>query len=910
MEPRITPALLPTLLAVLLLTPARAQTPAPSPGPSLYHGIMEQMGGAFAKNDYATAVELLGTIPETAPPHIVVRKHTAMALALSKLDRYSEVPPHLERARAVAKRVNDPGTMALAESAAGSYYLTVGQFDLSLAAFREAEAYARSSGDRNIEGRVYAQLSSLYSRMEDWERAANYGAKAFELIEQPSPTERFNYLMNRGTAHVELYDRDMAETIFKEALVLAVAKEGIRDRASALGELASVYWTFDRDAAAALSHSNQAIDLARQAKEPTMIADRLTSRGNVFRDTGEYTRALEDYAAALALSPGTFPTLKNTGQVYRLMGRLGEARTLLETLLRDRPGNPGPRHVWQAHMELASTYEALQLRDQAEAEYRRMLDVLEEHRHTSILDVFRSGSFAHRLSNYDPYDRCIRFLLAGGDPRRAAEASLLTAERARARSLLEGIASLRSSFASALPPQLLEQQNAIMRDIASVQRRLRAPDLPQANRDALRKDLAALERQREDFRLKLRVEQPALAEARYPDVVEPARLQPVLRPDETALVFYLSEPESFRWVVTRTQVAVTRIAGRQAIELQAERLRHELHAAGDPLAARGHAETLAKLLFDGLQLAREALLVVPHGVLHYVPFEVLPHGGSLLVERHAISYVPSLNSIAHLRRVGGALRPFRVLAVGNPAVDRPDAPVASRAPRGVDIDTVGLLGPPPYAAEELSAIERTFGRRADTLSGADARESALRGAGLERYPVIHFATHGLVNERRASRSGLLLSPEAGEDGVLQLPEIYRLALRADLVVLSACQTALGREVTGEGIVGLTRAFFYAGAGSVLATLWNPDDRFAADFVQRFYQELRAGVSTEEALRRTKLAYLGHPQYSHPFYWSPLVLTGDGTRVLYRERAYTVPALAGLGVALLAIAVIVYWRRRR
>jgi CHAT domain-containing protein len=633
-------------------------------------------------------------------------------------------------------------------------------------------------------------------------------------------------------------------------------------------------------------------------------------RGNVRRETADYEGALADFQRALALweasaSGDRFGTTKHIGHTYRLMGRLDEARAVLEPLVANRPFNPTPRHLWAAMLELASTYEALGDRGRADEQYRTMIDVLEEHRNTLILDTFRSGSFAHSLSAYDPYERYMRFLIAGGGAGGAADA-LHVAERARARGFLEMVGAVRSSLAATLPGPLLQQQSRIVRKVSDVQRRLRTAALPKTERESLLAELSDLEQQREAFLVKLRVEHPAIAEARYPDVAEPKALQPALRAGESALVFYLGEPASFRWIVTRADITFGRIAGRKAIEAQATRLRQVMRTPGDPAAARAEADRLSALLLEGATFTGRSLLVVPHGVLHYVPFEALPHRGSLLIERHAVSYAPSLNSAVHLRRGGAAPAPFRILAVGNPSVQTPDSVQASS--RAGDIDTVGLLGPLPYAGDEIDAIRRTFGGRSDILSGPEARESAFRASDLRRYPVIHFATHGLVNEHRPGRSGLLFTAEAGEDGVLQMSEIYRLGLRADLVVLSACQTALGREVTGEGIVGLTRAFFYAGARSVVATLWNLNDRFAAEFVARFYEELRSGVSSEEALRRTKLAYLNHPQYSHPFYWSSLVLTGDGTRVLYRESRLMTGVLGG-AFAIVVVAAIVLYRRR-
>jgi CHAT domain-containing protein len=287
-----------------------------------------------------------------------------------------------------------------------------------------------------------------------------------------------------------------------------------------------------------------------------------------------------------------------------------------------------------------------------------------------------------------------------------------------------------------------------------------------------------------------------------------------------------------------------------------------------------------------------------------VPFEVLPLQGKMLIERHAVSYAPSLNALVQLRRLPSNGAPFRVLAVGNPAIAG-----AASTERG-DVENLALLGPLPFAEQELHAIGRTFRDRTRILSGASARESGLRDES-PRYPVLHFATHGLVSDVQPKRSGLLLAPETGEDGLLQMSEIYGLGLNANLVVLSACQTALGREITGEGLIGLSRAFFYAGARSVVATLWNLNDRFAAEFVERFYSELNQGHSSEEALRRAKVAYVNHPRYSHPFYWSSLVMLGDGTGAPVTEPIAPPMATPLLAVALsLAAAAIAMAKLRK
>ena len=587
---------------------------------------------------------------------------------------------------------------------------------------------------------------------------------------------------------------------------------------------------------------------------------------------------------------------------------------MLTKLIDEKVSIASPRHLWQAHMELASALATVGNRPAAARHFEQMIELIEEHRKSSILDAFRTGQFAHALSAYDPYDRYIKFLIEGEGSN--AINALAIAERARARGFLEEMASVRGVAASKLPRAVFEEESHVTRAISDVQRQLRSTTLDQAQREAALAALAAAEDARERFILKMRVEYPNLAEARYPSLLKPAEIQASLRQGETVIAFFLSEPNSLRWTVRRDVIQLDKLPGRAAIERDAGRVRDLLRGLSPEKDLRDATAQLSAALFTGVDFSGDApLTLIPHGILHYIPFEVLPVGDRLLVERHAVSYAPSLNALVQLRRSPPSASAFRVLAVGDPALDSPRAS-ASRAARSGqgqrinDLENLSLLEPLPYAAQELQAIGRTFPDRTRMLSGAGARETDLRSPLTARFPVIHFATHGLVSDAQPKRSGLLMAPEPGEDGLLQVGEIYGLGLKANLIVLSACRTALGKEITGEGLIGLSRAFFYAGARSVVATLWNLNDRFAAEFVERFYRELNTGISAEEALRRAKAAYVNDPKYSHPFYWSSLVLLGDGTMPLVPEpvqQPRTLTIMAGL---LVVLAVVVTAARSR
>ena len=864
---------------------------------------------------YTEAYAQYSTIPETATDDQLLSKYTGLAMSLMGIDRFTdETRRHTERALEIARKIGTDKALVRAENVRGQFLDGTRTGDRGISMYLHAAGLAERTGAKQALATIYHNLARVYQSMEDWERSMYYAQRAFELESNPSLSSRFNYHIARGIGFFELYERDAAEQEYQTALELSEQTKRPRDRGLTLSELAFLYWTFDKDKDRAIRLYTEAIEYSHLAKVVSNEANSYANRGNVYRDTGDYDRAEQDYRQAIRMleangrSSGPFFVWKNIGQVMRLRGQTHEAVALLTQLIDERGPAANLRHLWQAHMELASALSTLGDRAAAARHFEQMIDILEEQRKSAILDSFRSGTFAHALSTYDPYDRYIRFLLEEG---KIADA-LGVSERARARGFLEALASVRGAVAAKLPPALLDEDSQISHAISAAQQQLRAPSLDKTQRDAALRALARAEESREQFILRMRVEQPALADARYPALLGASQIQSALRERETAVAFFLSEPASFRWTLTRQTIRADRIAPRSQIERDASALRDLLRAPSSRTELDAVTRRLSASLLSGLDLSGDPsasvgapLTIIPHGVLHYIPFEVLRAGDGVIVERHAVSYAPSLNALMQLRRAPASAAPFRVLAVGNPlgSSRAQDTPV-TRSGDGDALENLALLQPLPYAEQELHAIGRTFPDRTRILSGNAARETDLRSSFTANFPVIHFATHGLVSDVQPKRSGLLMSPEDGEDGLLQTSEIYGLGLKANLIVLSACQTALGKEITGEGLVGLSRAFFYAGARSVVATLWNLNDRFAAEFVERFYRELNSGASAEESLRRAKAAYVNHPQYSHPFYWSSLVLLGDGTQPLVAEPVQRSHMPGVLGTVLAGLAALI------
>jgi CHAT domain-containing protein len=293
----------------------------------------------------------------------------------------------------------------------------------------------------------------------------------------------------------------------------------------------------------------------------------------------------------------------------------------------------------------------------------------------------------------------------------------------------------------------------------------------------------------------------------------------------------------------------------------------------------------------------ERVLICPDGPLQILPFAALVSGAAPL--RYFIQDKPlhttfSMTAYAETRgnpatAASAARGAATLLAFGDPVYAKPSAPrpaPATNAPTGDEADFLQRrtlsLTPLPGTRREVQQIVSLFGRTASARLGQAATEAAAR-RDTRDVQILHFASHGWIDDEMGLSSGLALSqpealgraPTAEDNGWLQAWEIFEsVRLQADLVVLSACRTGLGQDLRGEGLIGLTRAFLYAGARSVVVSLWDISDAGAADYMTAFYRELRRGGSKDAALQRAAAAVSRDPARRHPFYWAAFTLTGS------------------------------------
>lgn len=489
-------------------------------------------------------------------------------------------------------------------------------------------------------------------------------------------------------------------------------------------------------------------------------------------------------------------------------------------------------------------------------------------------------------------------------------------ERMRARALLDALDAAGSVDAREAPAgPARERQRAAQEALVALQRRLLDPALQPAARAEL---LARLERAEDDEADARRAAQgaPGAARTRTP-LATLGEVRARLSPDEALLSFQVAlwtdvygafGGGAWLLLVTRDGARAFRLPDRTRLEpavslfLGLVTRRDGAEAAA---AARLHADLLAAALAS-LPAHVRRLVVVPDGALHRLPLAALRDAaGQPLVRRYTTTVVPSASLWLRWRRSGPVRPPPAVLALADP--EPAGGAAGPRAgERAWPLSSGAAPGPLPYARREGRAAVEALSGASRLLAGRDATEHALKATALEPFGVLHFAAHALVDDERPERSAILLAPGADdEDGLLQWREIADLSLRGRLVVLSSCRSASGTVLRGEGVLGLVRAFFEAGAPVVVGSLWPVRDDEAADLLSAFYRHLRGGASAAEALRsaQDEAQQRGRPASA----WAgPLVLGDGGAAAL---DVTTDPRVAGttplLVLAVLGLALIAY-----
>lgn len=829
----------------------------------------------------------------------------------------------------------------------GRAYRLTGQPEQALASNLRALELYRQIDDPRGQALALNNLAVVYDNGGEVERALEHYEAALALWRRVADSaEEANTLHNLGTLYA-LAGRDgEAADFLHQALELRRHRGDRRGEAATLTAIGWGHHLRGEDQQA-VRDLRQALGLRRAVGDRRGEATTLDRLGTVLAAQGETAQALQAYGAARDLLEemgepfGLANTLANLGNLHRQRGR---ADLAVESFRRALPllQEVGDRHAEaSARVGYARAQRDLGELDAARRSVEAALALLETHHQATRRPTLRSAFLDAR---YPAYELAVDLHLEL-HRRRPGEGwhlrALQTSERARGQNLLASLRAAAIENAQPPPdpsskrlpdgsPELQRRRQELMAAIAALQRAAPLDEEPAERGQALRKLLRELDRLRGESQ----VPSPrpaALVEAPYLDRLPsldssldssldwplgssldwpldwPTVQQSLLDEETLLLYFALGTERSALWWSTGEELHAVELPPRQNIEDAARRL-HRLLAASHQRTARGQARIAARELSDLLlgplpeDLRVRRLLLVPDGALHYVPFATLPWpktpSEEPLITRFEVLRAPSLAVLAALRtqaqqrssapRPADGARAHELLAVVGDPVLGPGDPrwQGSPAPALRADEELPRLEHAAREAEEILRLVPAEQRLA--LLGLDATRQQVLDGRLASYRILHFATHALLDPQHPQLSALLLSPTSSDDGRLRAHELYGLSLPAELVVLSACRTALGQELRGEGLVGLTDGFLYAGATQVMVSLWPVSDRATAALMGHFYSGLlEQGLPAAEALRNAQLSLRQEAAWRAPVFWAGFVLVGAN----WTEESSGIPAAA-------------------
>lgn len=844
----------------------------------------------------------------------------------------------LESALAIWTDLGDVREQADVLLAIADSYKRQGLSEKALAAFSGALPLAQKSGDRKLEASVWNAMATVYLSQGESGRVLECVQNALRLArEEKDLKAEAATLTTIGSLHRRRGELLLARSSFADALAINQRLGDAANEAKVLLHLGGVHQDLgelDR----AREEYGQALSVHRSAetKDRDWEVNARLSLGQVHLKLGDPAAALSWFDSALAISRGENDrlagfSLHSLGTARLELGQTAEAIAALEEALplrrtaHDRHGEAWTRvelgEAWQRQGELEKAEphlrEALILarrmetwaieasallglarlhRDRGDlegalTEIREAVEILEAVRADLPEDSTRSSFFASKRPYYDFYVDLLMRLDRRFPGQGYASQALGASEAARSRSLLDLLSEGRL-LTQGVSPELRKQEAELAGRLSVAQRRLlrelSAEEPGEAEIASLKALVDRIVRETRDLASTIRQEHPRYAEIRYPSPLGLLEIQERLDGETALLEYFLGEEGAYLFVVTRETLAFYPLPRTGEIAGLVDTVRRGVAApdrrtfAGYTRAAHRLHEVLIAPALPALA-GKSRLLIAPDGALHTLAFEALlteaPGSRSsaelpYLLRRFAVSYVPSASVLSRLaepdaRADAGGEAPLRFLAFTDPVYGSAEAGRGALAA----LRLPGLAG----TGREVSAIAGRYPPgQVKVYQGAEANERNVKHNRLvETAHWLHFASHGLVDERQPELSGLFLTPEGGgDDGLLQVYEVFNLSLAADLVVLSACETGLGKEVTGEGLVGLTRAFLYAGAPSVVVSLWRVRDDTAPELMVGFYDGLDRLDDKAKALREAKLAMIRKGDHAHPYHWAPFILVGN------------------------------------
>lgn len=853
---------------------------------------------------------------------------------------------------------------------------SIGMPDKALAEASEAFTLYQATHDQSGEGLALTLLGLFPSFKGQQDQAIDLHQKAIGIFQSIGDHYGEAVAINAlGQAHLHLNDYKTALSYTKQALQI-FHERGVLDlEPVAAFKVAQLYLRMNQYEPA-LSFFERCLELSRSAGKVRTETNALTDIATVYAAQGRSREALDQYQKVLKFYEaiddrrGQAVVLNARGDFLLKSGKKEEAAKSFQRALTLAEEATDTGILIKTFYNLARAERALGHLDRAFSLIDRSLKVIEELRNDVGSPDLRASYFSGTRKNYELCTQILIDLDKAQPGKGFAAKALVMSEKSRSRSLVDLVRESGAGLRRDAPKDLLNRERelrGLIQRQAQYQVDLKMNRTDVSEIDEVENKILELKSQYQQIQAQIREQNPrALSLAQF----EPLTLEQIqseLRDDDLLLEFSLGDERSHLWAVTTNSVQHFELPDRKTIEEQsvnvyklvttrqeiAEQIetfnRHVDIDKSDQRLAQS-AASLSEILFGQVaaQLGNRRLVLVIEGALQLVPFDALPVPFAsvtpettprYLLADHEIVQLPSIATLRAIRAFGKKDREIatKVAAVLadpvftvsddrvrrsslSPAIASAAADANRRESAQTSLDGLRSSGPArlTHASEEADAIEAVAPRGTTVIAkGFDATREMAMNSRLGEYQILHFATHGFLDDEHPELSGIVLTMVdkngVEKNGVMPLHDIYSLDLSAELTVLSACQTALGKDVTGEGIVGLTHSFISAGSKSVVASLWKVDDRATATLMESMYLAmLQQGMSPAGALRAAKLKVMQDKRWNHPYFWAGFTVQGEYTNHINVENnsSRRLGVIVIMSLLLISCGLIVFKVRHR
>lgn len=850
----------------------------------LVHAIFDELGPAIEY--WRESLELQFELKSP----FAVNQVSNLGRAYRELGNFVEAVKVFQRGVEFFDRIGDPASKATCLYYLGNAFRDQGDAKTSLEFYLESLPLAEESGDPELLVTALHEIGSAYSKVGNYVKAMEYHRRALAMYESAD--------QKGGIASI--YVNISATYLAQNSLELALAnglkglstfeeidaKGGI---GTALLNIGAVY-DAKKEYALSLSSYERALTVFEEIGWKERESYTLISIGRVLQHQGQLKLALESFLKGLK-SFETLPdkldvaeSLNEVAQAYYALKDYPSALSFSERSAVISQEMDVPELLWRSLQNQGRALVALNRQDDAVRKFNESIGIIEDLRSNVVGgDDLDQQFFENKIS---PYADLVGVRVS---QKRVAEAFTF-AELMKSRTLLNVLRSGRIEISKGLSPKEREAESELKKELLALSLLHRAEMVKtQPDNAAIQNTVEARNKKRlelEDFRARMFAAHPELRVQRAEVEAIPLERAGQLLKDEKGLLleFVFSDLQSYVFVIFRDRDAklsskVYEISG-DSDQLRKQVLSLQSAIGNGDLGFRETSRSLYDALIRPVEkelAGKSNVIIVPDGPLWDLPFQALIDAkGKYLIEKAAISYAPSLTVLREMQKRAGertAATEYELLAFGNPAIGKETAERVQR------VFMSEKLEPLPEAERLVAGLGKLYGNeRSRVFIGADALESVAKSE-IPKYRTVQFATHGVLNNTSPMYSHLVMAQNAKdpvEDGLLEAWEFMEMDLNADLVILSACETARGRISGGEGVIGMSWALFLAGTPSVVASQWKVESSSTTELMLEFHKQLFSGgeISKAEALRRASLKLMRSKKYSHPSYWAGFIIIGD------------------------------------